>query len=246
MENKIKNFITSLSDKEIEEQLKDIFGWAKQYQELLEEEQYYRRNNATRTPWQPYNYLSSQEEEPICETFADEIVEEAAVFEYELIPLEMPENFFDAYGWEDDIKALSNEEIYQRYQNEDDWTVEYRFLCYKELQERSQEAGTLNIDTHIDDAPISLDYRVVQQIQDCISRLSLDETRSRLIKLQQIPEGKLNAEKRAELHFEIEACELHIYKLSGKEELICPHCGAEIEPNALFCGSCGTRVKKSN
>lgn len=46
MKNKLKHFISNLTDDEIDEQLKDIFGWAKIYQKLLEDERYNRFNTS--------------------------------------------------------------------------------------------------------------------------------------------------------------------------------------------------------
>lgn len=45
MIKKMERFIASLTDQEIDCQLKDIFEWAKIYKELLENEKAYRRNN---------------------------------------------------------------------------------------------------------------------------------------------------------------------------------------------------------
>lgn len=46
MVNKLKCFISNLTNDEIDEQLKDIFGWAKIYQKLLENERYNRFNTS--------------------------------------------------------------------------------------------------------------------------------------------------------------------------------------------------------
>lgn len=45
MIKKLERFVSSLTDQEIDCQLKDIFEWARIYKELLETEQAYRRNN---------------------------------------------------------------------------------------------------------------------------------------------------------------------------------------------------------
>ena len=45
MVKKLERFVSSLTDQEIDCQLKDIFEWARIYKELLETEQAYRRNN---------------------------------------------------------------------------------------------------------------------------------------------------------------------------------------------------------
>lgn len=44
MNKKFEAFISTLSDNEIDEQLSDIFGWAKEYQDLLEKERCKRRD----------------------------------------------------------------------------------------------------------------------------------------------------------------------------------------------------------
>lgn len=46
MIKKMERFVSSLTDQEIECQLKDIFDWARVYKELLETEQAYRRKNS--------------------------------------------------------------------------------------------------------------------------------------------------------------------------------------------------------
>jgi hypothetical protein len=46
MIKKMERFVPSLTDQEIECQLKDIFDWARIYKELLETEQAYRRRNS--------------------------------------------------------------------------------------------------------------------------------------------------------------------------------------------------------
>ena len=53
MIKKMERFVSSLTDQEIDCQLKDIFEWARAYKELLETEQTYRRNN------QRYSNISS-------------------------------------------------------------------------------------------------------------------------------------------------------------------------------------------
>lgn len=45
MIKKMERFVSSLTDQEIDCQLKDIFEWARAYKELLETEQTYRQNN---------------------------------------------------------------------------------------------------------------------------------------------------------------------------------------------------------
>lgn len=45
MVKKMERFVSSLTDQEIDCQLKDIFEWARIYKELLETEQAYRRSN---------------------------------------------------------------------------------------------------------------------------------------------------------------------------------------------------------
>ena len=240
MIEKLKHFVASLTNQEIDEQLNDIFDWAKKYQGLLEEEKRARRSTVGQNRWDQHNNSSNSPKDTICETFADEFPEDDVVLEYELEPIEKPYGFSDANGWAEDIKKLDSEEIFQRYRNELDWTVEYRYLCYVELLRRQESTQDLYGRTQVSD--ISVDFRVVQQIQNTIANLSLEQTKNRLIKLQQIPEYGLTEEKIAELKFEIETCEFHIYELMGNEGLLCPQCGSEIEENAVFCGNCGKRL----
>ena len=241
MIEKLKPFVASLTNQEIDDQLNDIFGWAKVYQGLLEEEKRSRRSTVGRNRWEQHNNSSNGPKDTICETFADEFPENDVVLEYELEPIEKPDGFSDVNGWAEDIKRLDSEEIFQRYQNELDWTIEYRYLCYAELLRRKESVQDFYGRTQVSD--ISVVFRIVQQIQNTITNLSLEQTKDRLIKLRRIPEYGLTEEKIAELKFEIETCEFHIYELMDNEGLLCPQCGNEIEENAVFCGNCGKRLK---
>ena len=77
-----------------------------------------------------------------------------------------------------------------------------------------------------------------------ISLLSAEETENRLSKLQTVSFSDLSDAEKAQLLYEIEACELHLYELVGRdrEEFICPSCGATIEEGARFCGKCGYKI----
>lgn len=51
------------------------------------------------------------------------------------------EGFVDNYGWAAEIAELSTDEIYCRYHNKEEWSKDYRALCYQELVKR-QEVST--------------------------------------------------------------------------------------------------------
>ena len=237
---KLERFIASLTDEEINSQLNDIFGWAKAYQELLEREKHYRHNIMQKNMRNRHYDFSDSANETICETFEDEFPQNDTFFEYELELIEKPVGFSDVNGWADEIKRLSSEEIFQRYQNETDWTVEYRYLCYAELLKRQESVKKHYSETYNSD--VSIDYRIAQQLQGSVSNLSLEQTRERLSKLQQISEYSLTNEEIAKLRFEIETCELHIYELMSNEGLLCPQCGSEVEKGTVFCPQCGEKL----
>lgn len=169
MINKMERFVSSLTDQEIDCQLKDIFEWARVYKELLETEQAYRRKN------KEYNLAAST----------------------------------DLYGEDDgdsyDVEPIENVE--------------------KEL---------------------GIDYELAQMIQQKVSSFSAEKTREQLEKLKQISTHSLCPADLAQLQYEIETCELHLFELTGEAlggGLICPSCGSELEANARFCGKCGASIK---
>ena len=83
-------------------------------------------------------------------------------------------------------------------------------------------------------------------IQQKVSSFSAQKTREQLEKLKQIPIHTLTPEDLAQLQYEIETCELHLYELTGETadgNNVCPSCGTELEAHAKFCGKCGTAIK---
>lgn len=176
MIKKMERFVASLTDQEIDCQLKDIFEWARVYKELLETEQACRQNNQ--------RYTNASSSRSIIETD----------YEYE----------------------------------EDDELCEY----IEPMEDNAEE--------------ITVDYELAQMIQQKVSTFSAQKTRDQLEKLNQIPTHALSPEDLAQLQYEIETCELHLYELTGETadgNNICPSCGTELEAHAKFCGKCGTAIK---
>lgn len=163
------NFVFQLSDVEIEEQIENIFEWAKIYKDLLEEEKQRRQQCSVR----------------------NSSVEQA-----------------------------------------------YNFNC--DYEENTEEVD-INADFELSE---TIDYNLAQMINTKISLLSADETENRLIKLCAISLDDLSDAEKAQLLYEIEACELHLYELVGpdSDEFICPSCGIVLEEGARFCGKCGYRI----
>lgn len=92
----------------------------------------------------------------------------------------------------------------------------------------------------------SIDFELAQMIQQKVSAFSAEKTKEQLVKLKQIPPYTVDPQDLAQLQYEIEACELHLFELTGETSegnIICLSCGEEIEPNAKFCGKCGVAVK---
>lgn len=180
MINKMKGFISSLTDQEIADQLKDIFDWAKVYKELLEEEQEYRHNNRN-------------------------------------------SNF--------NIPLTSYEESESTFEDTDDY---YDF----DPEEFDSE--------DFDSVQLAVDFKLAQFIQQKVAGFSAEETKEQLDKLNQISTDDFSPLEIAQLQYEIEVCELHLFELTGKTQdgvSICPYCKGELEPNAKFCGKCGASIE---
>lgn len=176
MKQKMERFVASLTDQEIDCQLKDFFEWASVYKELLETEQSSRRNN------QGFAHGGS----PISFVNIDSVYEEPE------------ENYEYESRVEDNVEELS------------------------------------------------IDFDLAQMIQQKVSTFSEEKTREQLEKLKQIPTHALTPRDLAQLQYEIEACELHLFELTGETpdgSRVCPSCGTELEANAKFCGKCGTAIK---
>lgn len=176
MIKKMERFVASLTDQEIDCQLKDIFEWARVYKDLLETEQSYRRSNQTFTSG----------------------------------------NF-----------SISSVNV------DND---------YEEPEENYEYDGAVKI--NLDE--ISVDFELAQMIQQKVSSFSVEKTREQLEKLKRIPTHTLTPEDLAQLQYEIETCELHLFELTGETadgSNVCPSCGTELEAHAKFCGKCGTAIK---
>lgn len=83
-------------------------------------------------------------------------------------------------------------------------------------------------------------------IQQEVSSFSAEKTRDQLKKLKQIPTHILTLEDLAQLQYEIETCELHLFELTDETadgSNVCSSCGTELEAHAKFCSKCGTAIK---
>lgn len=173
MKNKLERFVASLTDQEIDCQLKDVLEWARVYKELLEAEQSYRCKN--RNVNQSSSLANFDEDESIYE--------------------EANDNSFDEN------------------------VTEY----------------------------MSVDFELAQMVQQKVSAFSVEKTKEQIEKLKQVPTYSLTPQDLAQLKYEIEICELHLFELTGENPNsfnVCPSCGAELEANAKFCGECGTSIKE--
>ncbi len=57
-----------------------------------------------------------------------------------ILPMNKPNNFQNNPDWQNDIAILSNNEIYIRYIDEEDWSEAYRYHCYLELKKRGLQS----------------------------------------------------------------------------------------------------------
>ena len=89
MIKKMERFVSSLTDQEIDCQLKDIFEWARVYKELLETEQTYRGNNQHYSNTSPsrsivgtnYEYEENEDTYEYIEPTEDSVEETAVDYE---------------------------------------------------------------------------------------------------------------------------------------------------------------------
>ena len=177
MIKKMEHFVASLTDQEIDCQLKDIFEWARVYKELLETEQSYRRRNLT--------FMNNGS--PISSMNINNVYEE-------------PEQ---AYEYDGSIENDATE--------------------------------------------TSIDFELAQMIRQKVSTFSVEKTREQLEKLKQISTHTLSENDFAQLQYEIEMCELHLFELTGTTadgNKVCPSCGTELEAHAKFCSKCGAAIKE--
>ncbi len=179
MIEKMKQFVASLTDEEIDSQIKDIFEWAKKYKELLESEKAYRSGQKNGN-----------------------------------------DNIITPSTYSKDVCFEDNNEANYDYNN-----VEY--------EEKGIENPTVN-------------FELAQIIQNKVATFSVEKTKEQLEKLKNIPTNNLNSIDLAQLKYEIEVCEIHLFELTGKTldgESVCMTCGAELEGNAKFCPKCGSAVQ---
>ena len=133
--------------------------------------------------------------------------------------------------------ALSDDEISIQIENVVAWAEQYKELLVNELLQRGhevldvQDESAGQYDEYIDDedefctdenaahAEIivdeTIDYNLAQMIQQKVAAFSVEETKEALQKLRGVPEYSLSAEELAQLHYEIYACELHLFELIG-------------------------------
>jgi hypothetical protein len=57
-----------------------------------------------------------------------------------ILPMDKPKGFQPDLDWETNISSLSNHEIYTRYIDEAEWSEEYRYHCYLELNKRGVQS----------------------------------------------------------------------------------------------------------
>lgn len=139
------------------------------------------------------------------------------------------------------LSELSDDEITIQIENVVKWAERYKGLLVDELLHRGQgvqdvhDEGAVLYDEHTDEedsfytddeldedefpAEIvvdeTIDYNLAQMIQQKVAAFSVAETEEALQKLRSIPEYSLSAEELAQLHYEIDTCELHLFELTG-------------------------------
>lgn len=138
------------------------------------------------------------------------------------------------------ISTLSDDEIIVQFDNTVNWVELYRKLLADELLKRGHN-GAIHDERSIqyddcadkenvaytdeklgEDVPPSeivgaetIDYNLALMVQQKIAAFSVEETKAALQRLRGIPECSLSEEELAQLHYEIDTCELHLFELTG-------------------------------
>lgn len=109
MINKLKQFISDMTDDEIDEQLKDIFGWAKIYQKLLEDERYYRLILHDNDSFNEDDRLLNNQEYIEFENEAETETDTDTILDYYLVEtIQEKVSCFSAEETKEKIKELNN------------------------------------------------------------------------------------------------------------------------------------------
>ena len=167
------------------------------------------------------------------------------------------------------VASLSDQEIDRQLGDIFEWAKTYKELLEKEkaYRRKSQLSNNSGLainygdsagiytdieqdydcESNANDAEeVSIDFELARMIRQKVSAFSAEKTKEQLEKLKQIPPYTVDPQDLAQLQYEIETCELHLFELTGETSegnIICLSCGEEIEPNAKFCGKCGAAVK---
>lgn len=57
---------------------------------------------------------------------------------YSVQPMQLSANFTDDFGWRAELATLKSDEVYRRYCDAEEWSEDYRALCYQELVKRQE------------------------------------------------------------------------------------------------------------
>lgn len=135
------------------------------------------------------------------------------------------------------ISALSDDEVVAQIDNILEWAERYKKLLADELLQRGHteqpvhDESAVQVDKYTDeddgfctDEDLSrsafvvdetIDYNLAQMIQQKVAAFSIAETEEALQKLRSIPEYRLSEDEQAQLHYEIDTCEIHLFELTG-------------------------------
>ena len=143
------------------------------------------------------------------------------------------------------ISTLSDEQVTTHFNSVIEWAKRYKALLMEELLQRGHDVQVVqaqdfnassqssleirenDFDSFDDedpeevpsscDAAVSdtIDFNLAQMIQRKVAAFTIAETEEALEKLRNVPEYLLSAEEVAQLHYEIDTCELHLFDLTG-------------------------------
>jgi len=163
------------------------------------------------------------------------------------------------------IQTLDEEEIASQINDLFSFMEEYKQLLLKEQAirrnrrqmtygEQSDKPDiTVPIEQESEDnqemlEDVSLDFNVVNAIQNKVSKFTADELLENMKELDEIiSKGPLLMPTQVFEEYRVarDACELKYFDEYQCEPIVCSHCGSYLRPKQKFCGKCGSSVPQA-
>ena len=142
--------IAELTDREVLSRINDVDEWTDEFRILCEEE-YFKRTGK----WISKAVISTTQDDEN----------------------DKKKTEYKEPTWQETIAELSDEELLERCNSEDEWQEEYIELCYKEAARRNLDLDTTFDIPEVDAA--ELNFYEIQNINTILSELSPDELRKK-------------------------------------------------------------------